>query len=141
MSNENSMIPDLQASLLCDDVRQENNGKFMLIGIFDGLAVAKLPAAFAKICIVNRWCCGQGAFNQKTRIIGPDGGTVVASGKEVKIHLQADVHTATSIEIFVNAKFEHEGTHWVEVNLDEQLRIRYPLIIRVVEPPHPAPQF
>ena len=38
MSNENSMIPDLQASLLCDDVRQENNGKFMLIGIF-GLAL------------------------------------------------------------------------------------------------------
>lgn len=138
MSIETLMLPDVQASLLCDDVRQENNGKFMLIGIFDGLAVNKLPAVFAKICIVNRWCCGQGTFNQKTRIIGPDGGTVVASGQDVKIHLKADVHTATSIEVFVNAKFEREGTHWVEVNLNDQLRIRYPLIIRVVPPPYPA---
>ena len=138
MSIETLMLPDVQASLLCDDVRQENNGKFMLIGIFDGLAVNKLPAVFAKICIVNRWCCGQGTFNQKTRIIGPEGGTVVASGQDVKIHLKADVHTATSIEVFVNAKFEREGTHWVEVNLNDQLRIRYPLIIRVVPPPYPA---
>ena len=29
------MIPDLQTSLICDDVRQERNGKFILIGIFD----------------------------------------------------------------------------------------------------------
>jgi hypothetical protein len=43
------MIPDLQASLLCDDVRQERNGKFILIGIFEGLVVAQLPAAFYRI--------------------------------------------------------------------------------------------
>jgi len=29
------MLPDLQSSLICDDVRQERNGKFMLIGLFD----------------------------------------------------------------------------------------------------------
>ena len=32
-----AMIPDLQSSLLCDDVRQERTGKFILIGLFDSL--------------------------------------------------------------------------------------------------------
>ena len=29
------LTPDLQSSLICDDVRQERNGKFILIGLFD----------------------------------------------------------------------------------------------------------
>ena len=127
------MIPDLQASVLCDDVRQENNGKFMLIGIFDGLAVGSLPATFLKICVVNRWCCGQGVFKQATRIIGPDGHTAVATGKEIEIKLGAETHTATSVEIFVNPQFEKEGTYWVEILLDGQLRMRYPLAIRILQ--------
>ena len=40
-----SLTPDLQASLLCDDVRQERNGKFILIGIFAGLIVPAFPAS------------------------------------------------------------------------------------------------
>lgn len=129
------MIPDLQASVLCDDVRQESNGKFILIGIFDGLAVTKLPAMFVKLCIVNRWCCGQGAFHQTTRILAPDGKTVVASGKEVPINLPDDTQTATSVEVFMNTRFEVEGQHWVEVLLDGQLRMRYPVFMRLA--PHP----
>lgn len=127
------MIPDLQASVLCDDVRQENNGKFMLIGIFDALAVGRLPATSLKICVVNRWCCGQGAFKQSTRIVGPDGQTAVATGREIDIRLASDVQTATSVEIFINPKFDKEGTYWVEINLDGQLRMRYPLVIRVAQ--------
>ena len=123
---------------MCDDVRQEANGKFMLIGIYDGLATVKLPAVFAKLCIVNRWCCGRGVFRQTTRILAPDGTTVVAAGKEIPINLKDDTQTATSVEIFMNAKFEVEGQHWVEVLLDGQLRMRYPLFLRLAPPPHAA---
>jgi hypothetical protein len=134
------MIPDLQASLLCDDVRQEKNGKFLLIGIFDGLAVSKFPSTFLKICIVNRWCCGRGQFIQSTRIIGPDGQTPVITGKDVPIQLVSDKQAATSVEIFINLKFEQEGTYWVEVLLDGQLRMRYPLAIKRVHPPEASAQ-
>ena len=48
------MIPDLQASVLCDDVRQERNGKFMLIGIFDGLVQAVNQPVCPRICLMNR---------------------------------------------------------------------------------------
>ena len=128
------MIPDLQSSLLCDDVRQERNGKFMLIGIFDGLATQQIPTRFYRICVVNRWCSGQGTFHQRTRIVSPDGRTVV-EGKDVPVQLNDTTHTATSIEAFMNAEFKEEGTHWIEVLLDGALRLRYPLILRKVDPP------
>ena len=59
------MLPDLQSSLICDDVRQERNGKFMLIGLFDAIHAERLPVAFAKMCIVTRWCSGEGTFTQR----------------------------------------------------------------------------
>jgi hypothetical protein len=132
------MIPDLQASLLCDDVRQERNGKFILIGIFEGLVVAQLPAAFYRICLVNRWCCGEGTFTQRSRIIAPDGQTVVCEGQQVPITLSGQEQNATSVEVFVNLRLAAEGTHWVEVLLDQQLRMRYPLHVRLVPPKPPA---
>ena len=130
------MLPDLQSSLLCDDVRQEMNGKFILIGLFDGLAVRDFPARFPRICLVNRWCCGEGTFTQRSRILAPDG-SVVVEGKEVPVKVNDPVQTATSIEFFLNAVFPVPGVHWVEILLDGNLKIRYPLSIRkaVQRPP------
>ena len=131
------MIPDLQASLLCDDVRQERNGKFILIGIFEGLIVTQLPAVFHRICLVNRWCCGDGMFVQRSRIVAPDGHTVVCEGQQVPIKLAGEEQNATSVEVFINLQIKSEGTHWVEVLLEQQMRMRYPLHVRKVDPPKP----
>ena len=125
------MLPDLQASLLCDDVRQESNGKFILIGLFDGVTVPKLPVAMMKMCIVNRWCAGSGVFKQQTRILAPDGVSEVLKGREVDIKLGSEEQTATSVEVFVNPKFQNVGTYWIEVLLDGNIKMRYPFAIRV----------
>jgi hypothetical protein len=129
-ADEQRLIPDLQSSVLCDDVRQERNGKFILIGLFDGLSVPRFPALFHRICVVNRWCCGQGRFRQRSRIIKPDGNTVLVEGREVQLRLPGSEATATSVEFFVNVKFESEGTYWVEILLEDDLKIRYPLKAR-----------
>lgn len=126
------MIPDLQASLLCDDVRQERNGKFMLIGLFDALAVPRFPAVFQKICVVNRWCCGEGEFTQRSRILGTDNNSVVVEGKEVTVKLPDAEATATSVELFLNVRFEKSGTYWVEILLGNDLKLRYPLKARQI---------
>jgi hypothetical protein len=128
-----SMLPDLQSSLLCDDVRQERNGKFMLIGLFDGLGVPQYPAVFQKLCLVNRWCCGEGEFTQESRIVGTDGVTAVTQGKPVTLRLPSTMATATSVEVFLNVKLETPGTYWVEVLIEGDLRIRYPLQAREVK--------
>lgn len=135
------MIPDLQASMMCDDVRQERNGKFMLIGIFDGLVQAVNQPVCPRICLMNRWCAGEGEFTQKSRIVAPDGVTVVGEGQPVPIKLSNDQQIATTVEVFINLAFRQEGTHWVEILLDHQLRMRYPLHVRKVQPqPPPAPK-
>lgn len=130
------MIPDLQSSLLCDDVRQERNGKFILIGLFDAIGVPSFPALFQRICVVNRWCCGLGEFMQRSRILKPDGTSVLVEGKEVKVVLRDSEATATSVEFFMNFKFEAAGSYWVEILLDNDLKLRYPLKVRQVTPPH-----
>jgi len=133
MDTTDSIIPDLQSSLLCDDVRQERNGKFILIGLYDGLAVPSFPAVFQRICVVNRWCCGQGAFRQRSRIMPPTSETPIAQGREVTVKLPGSEATATSVEIFLNTKFETPGTYWVEILLEGDLRLRYPLRAHVVK--------
>ena len=133
------MLPDLQASVLCDDVRQERNGKFMLIGIFDGLAHPSNQPVCPRICLMNRWCMGEGEFTQRSRIMAPDRVTVVAEGQAVPIKLTNDQQVATTVEVFINLAFHQEGTHWVEILLDQQLRMRYPLHVRKL-PPQQQPQ-
>ncbi len=133
------MMPDLQSSLLCDDVRQERNGKFILIGLFDALIVPKFPAVFQRLCMVNRWCCGVGEFSQLTRLIKPDGVSVLVEGKAVALRMPDAEATATCIEIFLNVRFETAGTYWVEVHLDNQLKLRYPLKAGVIRRQPGAP--
>jgi hypothetical protein len=85
-----------------------------------------MPSVFQRLCIVNRWCCGQGEFGQRSRIVKPDG-TVLVEGKAVRMMLPDDTATATSVEFFLNVQIEVEGTYWVEILLDDDLKLRYPL--------------
>jgi len=127
------MIPDLQSSLICDDVRQERNGKFMLIGLFDAIHAEKLPVTFAEICLVTRWCSGEGTFTQRSRIIHPDQQTVLAEGQDVQVKLPSPEAAATSVEVFINVAFPTVGTYWVEILLERDLKIRYPLRVNQLE--------
>ncbi len=121
------MIPDLQSSILCDDVRQERNGKFILIGLFDAIAAQNLPVRYPRLFMVTRWCSGEGEFMQHTRILKPDFQQVLVEGKQIPVRLPSTESTATNVEVFVNVAFEEEGTYWIEIMLDEDLKIRYPL--------------
>lgn len=138
------MIPDLQSSLMCDDVRQERNGKFILIGLFDAIGAHQFPLAFPRICMVTRWCSGQGHFTQRSRILAPDQVTAVAEGQEIRFHLPHPEATATNVEIFLGKQFAEPGTHWVEILLDGDLKLRYPLQVQRAPaapgaPPHASP--
>jgi len=129
------MIPDLQSSLICDDVRQERNGKFMLIGLFDAIHTEKFPSTFAKLCLVTRWCSGEGTFTQRSRIMHSDQHTVLAEGKDVQVKLASPEAAATSVEVFINVAFPQPGVYWVEILLDDDLKIRYPLRVNRIQRP------
>lgn len=135
----NPISPDLQSALICDDVRQERNGKFILIGLFDAIMVQNLPTTYPRLFLVTRWCSGEGEFQQRSRIVKPDGLTALVEGQLIPIRLPGPEATATNVEIFLNVAFQEEGTHWVEVLLDGDLAIRYPLRVGIAKPQPGSP--
>ncbi len=130
--------PDLQSCLLCDDVRQERNGKFILIGLFDTIGAPQFPLTYPRLCIVSRWCSGEGEFRQLSRILAPDQRSPVIEGKVIPIRLPNPEATATNVEFFLNVAFRQPGTHWIEVLLDNDLKLRFPLRVQqIAQPPGP----
>ncbi len=129
-----NLTPDLQSSLLCDDVRQERNGKFILIGLFDAIWGQNFPLQYPRLCTVSRWCSGVGEFIQTTRILKPDRRSVLAQGKPIPVKLADDLSTATNVELFVNLTFDEPGAYWIEIMIDDSLKLAFPLRVGKLTP-------
>ena len=94
----NRILPDLQCSLICEDVRQEASGNFILIGIIGLIRVPQVPITALKLCVFNRWTAGIGQFSEETRIVGPDGTTVLRKS-QVRFQLADASQHATNVKI------------------------------------------
>ena len=128
------ILPDLQCSLICEEVRQEVNGNLFLIGVIHYLRVPQVPVTAGRICIFNRWTAGIGQFTESVRLIAPDQTTVVSKG-ESKFELRDPAMSSTNVMFFGNVKFETAGTYFIEVNVDDVMKMRFPLPVVVVPPP------
>jgi hypothetical protein len=131
------ILPDLQCSLLCEEVRQEINGNFILIGIIGYVQVPQLPVTAFKLCLFNRWTAGIGAFTEDVRLIAPDQTTVIRHS-QVKFGLQDAAHNATNVTVFGQLKFETAGVYFVEVLVDDVMKLRFPVPLVVAQPPASA---
>lgn len=116
--------PDLQFSVLCDDIRREDNGKFMLLGLFEVITAKNFPATHPVLFIANRWRNGLGSFRQKNRIVSSDN-KVITEDKEVSFELKDTSFSHTVISRFNGLAFPAEGKYWVEILLDADLKQRY----------------
>lgn len=133
------ILPDLQSSLLCEDVRQEVTGNFILLGVVNYLRVPQVPVTAFKLCVFNRWTAGVGQFTESVRMIAPDQTTVLRKG-EVKFALpDANMH-ATNVTVFGQVEFKTAGTYFVEVMVDDVMKLRYPVPIILAPPPNAPPQ-
>jgi len=131
------ILPDLQCSLMCEEVRQEINGNLFIIGALTVLRVPQIPIVAGRICLINRWVAGLGQFNESVRLIAPDQTTVISKG-ENKFELRDPAMSATNVMVFGNVKFETAGTYYVEVLVDDVMKLRYP--VPVVHTPMPNQQ-
>jgi hypothetical protein len=120
------ILPDLQCSLMCEEIRQEANGNFMLIGVINFIRVPQLPVVAFKLSIFNRWTAGIGQFTEAVRLIAPDQTTVLRKG-EVKFALQDAAYHATNVTLFGQVEFKTPGTYYVEVLVDDVMKLRYPV--------------
>src|SRR5215813_11080271 len=131
MEATDAILPDLQSCVLCEDVRCEFNGMNTLVGVLNVVAAPSLPINYLRLCIWTRWCGGVGKFRQRSRIIGVDEQNVLAQA-EVEFELKEMEGHATNVHYFGGVQFQQFGLHHVEIYLQEELRLRFPLpVVRV----------
>jgi hypothetical protein len=53
----------------------------------------------------------------------------------VKFALQDPTHNATNVTVFAQVKFEVAGAYYIEVAVDDVLKLRFPIPVRLVTPP------
>ncbi|MBI4658285.1 MAG: hypothetical protein HY735_05445 [Verrucomicrobia bacterium] len=136
------ILPDLQCSLLCEEVRQEINGNFILVGILGYVQVPQVPVTALKLCVFNRWTAGVGSFTESVRLISSDQ-TSVLRQSQVKFALREATHHATNVTVFGQVKFENAGVYFLEVLVDDVMKLRFPVPVMVVRPaetPAPPPE-
>ncbi len=136
--NPTRILPDLQCSLLCEEVRREANGNFFLIGVIDFIRVPRLPVMAFSLSIFNRWTAGVGQFVETSRCIAPDQTTVLRKG-EVKFGLKDAGLNATNVTVFGQVEFKTAGTYYVEVLVDDVMKLRYPVPLILAPPPNQPP--
>ena len=131
------ILPDLQCSLLCEEVRQEVTGNFILIGIIDIIRVPQLPVTAYKLAVFNRWTAGIGQFTESVRLIAPDQNTVLRKS-EVRFSMKDPNINATTVTMFGNVEFAAPGAYSLEVLVDDVMKLRFPIPVVVVSPPGTA---
>ena len=130
--------PDLQAAVFCEDVRTEVSGQQTLIGVFGVIPAHVLPIGFFKLCLWTRWCGGTGQFMETSLILGCDDEQPIAQS-ELKFSLPGLDSYVTNVHILGGVQFQQYGIYHVEIRLDNELKMRFPLpVVRVQQAAAPA---
>jgi hypothetical protein len=126
--------PDLQYSVLCDEVRREDNGKLMFLGLFEHIGSVGFPMQHPRLCVANKWCNGMGKWTQQTRLVD-ENDTVVAQNPPIEFEIASLEDHFTAIQMFNSIVFPAPGRVWVEVLLNDDLKLRYGLRILSIQQP------
>ena len=131
--NATRILPDLQCSLLCEDIKQEMNGNLIIIGLINAIRVPQLPIVANRLFVFDRWTAGIGRFNETIRFIAPDQMTVLRKA-EMKLELADPQTHTTSVMVFGGVEFKTAGTYFVEVLVDDVMKLRFPVPVILVPP-------
>lgn len=131
--NATRILPELQASLMCESVHQETNGNLILVGVVYLIRVPQLPVVTGRFCVFNRWAAGVGRFHTRTRIVAPDGITTLSEGGS-QFELPDLAHHASNVLVFANVEFKTAGTYYIEVLVDDVMKLRSPLSVALAQP-------
>ncbi|MCE0484749.1 MAG: hypothetical protein LV479_10995 [Methylacidiphilales bacterium] len=127
------MIPDLQASFACEDIRVEASGAHTIVGIVNFIGAPTLPIQIIKLCVWTRWCSGVGQFEQVTRLVAPDEQTILATAT-AQFRLENEESHTTNVNIFGGLQFREAGAHHVEILLDGELKLHFPIRVILIQP-------
>lgn len=133
-----AIAPDLQSVILCEDVRTEVSGAQTLVGVIGAIPAPQVPIGFFKLCLWTRWCGGIGAFQQDSRLLDPEDEIVAEAG--IRFELREIDGSATNVHFFGGVEIKSFGVHHVEIRLDGDMRMRFPVpVVQVAQHPPGAP--
>ncbi len=140
---------EIQVATLCD-AATDYNAKLCILGAFDTIGVAKLPAEHPHCSVALRIVftdTDSGHHTLTVRMIDEDGQVV----KPVEIESKFEVRMPDSLFFFSRniviglqrLKFEKTGQYSIDVSIDEEIKARIPLqVVKMAQkkPPPPTEQ-
>ena len=126
-------------TLVCDEVRQENNGKLIVIGLYtDKIAVPQMPFQLPALSFLYTFDAdGPGDFRFRAKLENLESGNALAQAMGVIQVVRPGA--AVSVLGFRNINLERIGTYTMSLNIDEQedpITTSIEVILQPQQPPH-----
>jgi len=117
--------PVLQFSIPCLEIETEDKPPVFSY-VFYELPFPNAPVSFY---IANGWSNGEGGFTQEIKLIKPSGNLLVSTGKQ-DFELKSFNIPQLMVNLFRDMMFDEFGDYKVEVYLNDEKVIEYPLTVR-----------
>ena len=121
--------PVLQFSIPCLEIETEDKPPVFSY-VFYELPFPNAPVSFY---IANGWSNGEGSFTQEIKLIKPSGNLLVSTGKQ-DFELKSFNIPQLMVNLFRDMMFDEFGDYKVEVYLNDEKIIEYPLTVRQLTP-------
>jgi hypothetical protein len=127
--------PYIAAAVICENVLEEKNGSLSIIRIADkveydlqGAPADMFPVLQLKGLISFRSGDAKGEYQSKIKVIDPTGTQQGADILLPTVKLLGGDHNY-NITLHIGLGVHHEGLHWFDVYLDDELITRIPLTV------------
>lgn len=117
--------PVLQFSIPCLEIETEDKPPVFSY-VFYELPFPNAPVSFY---IANGWSNGEGSFTQEIKLVKPSGNLLVSTGKQ-DFELKSTNIPQLMVNLFRDMMFDEFGDYKVEVYLNDEKVMEYPLTVR-----------
>lgn len=126
--------PRLQFSVPCLQI-DDQKGPPSFMYVFYEMPFPEFPFTFPEgqgFFVANGWCNGLGSFVQRMKILDPDRKQLVDTNEQ-PFQLKKSEEPFMAVNFITGMQFSKPGTYWIQIYLDNQLALEYPLPVRQAE--------
>lgn len=129
--------PKLQFTVPCLNVN-DSKGPPTFEYIFYELPFPEFPFQFPEgqgFFVANGWCNGKGDHKQRMKILDPSKQKTLVDTTDQPFTLKSNEEPFMAVNFISGMRFEGPGVYWIQVLLDDQVAVEYPLTVRKVDKP------
>jgi hypothetical protein len=133
---------NIQMAVMCD-AATDYNGKLSILGAFDALYTAKLPAVHPQCSVAVRIVFDrseEGMHQMRLNFVNEDGHSIMQPMEipmDVAFPDDATFHSRNFVVNIQQLKLDEAGLYSVDVAVDERQAASIPLLVKQMEEPQP----